>query len=64
MPVETGKHLGEFHNKTGISPKKTGIYGGKHNLQFDEEIRKSGYDKITKPQVVEIRDRLVKEFWL
>jgi hypothetical protein len=63
--VEAGKHLGEVHDKTGISPKETGIYGGKYNLRFQEEIMKrGGYGNVTKDQILEIRDLLVKEFGL
>jgi hypothetical protein len=62
-PVEAGKHLGEVHDKSGISPKETGIYGGRYNLRFQEEIQKlGGYNAVTKQQVLEIRDRLGKEF--
>ncbi len=64
-PVETERHRGEVHDRSGISPKKTGISGGKYNLRFQEEIEKlGGYKKVTKEQVLEIRDRLVKEFGL
>ncbi|HKA53963.1 MAG TPA: hypothetical protein VKJ47_09915 [Candidatus Binatia bacterium] len=62
-PVEPSKHIGEVHDKSGISPKETGIYGGRYNLRFHEEIMKrGGYDTITGKQLLEIRDMLVKEF--
>ena len=64
-PVDADRHLNEVHDKTGISTKETGIHGGKYNLRFQEEIDKlGGYDKITKEQILEIREKLVKEFSL
>jgi len=62
-PVDADKHAYEIHDRTGISPTATGIYGGKYNLRFQEEIMKrGGYESITKQQLLEIRDLLVKEF--
>ena len=64
-PVEADRHIGEVHDKTGISPKATGISGGKYNLRFHQEIDKlGGYKHVSKEQVLEIRERLVKEFGL
>jgi hypothetical protein len=62
--VDADHHMNVVHDKRGISTKKTGIYGGKYNLRFDEEIKKIGYDIITKQQILDIRDLLVKEFGL
>jgi hypothetical protein len=62
--VEASKHLNEVHDKTGISSTVTGIFGGKYNVRFDEEIRKIGYDRIVRQQVLDIRDDLAREFGL
>jgi hypothetical protein len=65
IPVEAEKHLREVHDKTGINPKESGIYGGKYNKRFhDEIIERGGYKDITKEDILEIRDLLVKEFGL
>lgn len=61
--VDAEKHLGEVHDKKGISRKETGISGGKYNLRFQEEIEaRGGYNAVTAEDLVEIRDLLVVEF--
>ena len=39
--------------------------GGEYNERFKEEIeKKGGFDKVKKKDILEIRDKLVKEFGL
>jgi hypothetical protein len=62
-PVDADKHINEMHDKTGISPKQTGIYGGKYNYLFHKAIDwLGGYPGIKKEHVLRIRDLLMRFF--
>ena len=64
LSVESGHHRKVVHDKTDISSKASGIFGGAYNKRFHDEILKAAgsYKKVTKEQVLRIRDLLVQEF--